>query len=44
MAHKIVKIDWVTSVDPFDQVVFDSAFGAYDTLKAQEFLYGHEDE
>ena len=39
-----MKIDWVTSVDRFDQVVFDSAFGAYDMLKAHKFLYGHEDE
>ena len=44
MTHETVRIDWVGSVDFFDQVIFDSAFGARDTLKALEFLYGHEDE
>ena len=44
MAHEIVRIDWVRSVDPFDQVVFDSAFAACDTLNVLEFLYGHEDD
>ena len=34
IAYETVKIDWVGSVDSFDQLVFDIAFGAHNAMKA----------